>query len=365
MATVAHSRTTSGQSDSRRWKPIQIVFWLACLVAVSVFPLIVTNPAYTSIAVFTLVFAAAGTAWNIFSGYTGYIALGHAAFFGLGCYTIALGSEWLNLPAGWSPFLLVPVAGVVAAIAAVPFGAIALRTRRHTFVVITIALFFIFQLAAFNLRGVTGGSAGLSLPIPLQWTGAGGAVFNLPFYYVMLVILILAIATSWYVRNSKYGLELLAIRDDEDRARGLGVRTEFVKLSAFVLSAFFVGMCGAVWAYFLGAIFPAFAFNPLFDVLVALMAFLGGLGTISGPLLGALLIVPVQQYFTLSFADNGLYLIFEGVIFLAVVLLLPQGIVPAVSKLLFERRSAETETPVAPGAPIAAPDTAARAGERK
>lgn len=365
MATVAHSQTTSGQTDSRRWRPIQIGFWLACLVGVSVFPLVITNPAYTSIAFFTLVFAAAGTAWNIFSGYTGYIALGHAAFFGLGCYTIALGSEWLKLPAGWLPFALVPVAGVVAAIFAVPFGVIALRTRRHTFVVITIALFFIFQLAAFNLRGVTGGSAGLSLPIPLQWTGAGGTLFNLPFYYVILAILLLTVATSWYVRNSKYGLELLAIRDDEDRALGLGVRTGFLKLSAFTLSAFFVGMCGAVWAYFLGAIFPQFAFNPLFDVLVALMAFLGGLGTISGPLLGALLIVPVQQYFTLSFADNGWYLIFEGIIFLGVILLLPQGIVPAVSKLFVGRQSAETEAPVAPGASLAAPQTSARAGERK
>lgn len=353
MATVAHPQTPSEQSDARKWKPLQIVFWIACFVGVSVFPLIFTNPAVTSIAFFTLVFAAAGTAWNIFSGYTGYIALGHAAFFGLGCYTIALGSEWLKLPGGWAPFALVPVAGVVAAVMAVPIGAIALRTRRHTFVVITIGLFFIFQLLAFNLRDLTNGSAGLSLPIPL-WSGAE---FNLPFYYVMFAILLLALATSWYVRNSKYGLELLAIRDDEDRALGLGVRTWFVKLSAFALSAFFVGMCGAVWAYFLEAIFPAFAFNPLFDVLIALMAFLGGLGTITGPLLGALIIVPMQQYFTITFTDNGLYLIFEGIVFLGVILLLPQGIVPAISQRFFARRGATTAAPVAPAASAASKTT--------
>lgn len=355
MATVAQSQTSSGQSRARQWKPFQIAFWIACFVAIGVFPLIFTNPATTSIAFFTLVFAAAGTAWNIFSGYTGYIALGHAAFFGIGCYAIALGSEWLNLPGGWLPFALVPVAGIVAALIAIPVGAIALRTRRHTFVVITIGLFFIFQLLAFNLRGLTNGSSGLSLPIPL-WSGAD---YNLPFYYVIFAVLLLALATSWYVRNSKYGLELLAIRDDEDRALGLGVRTWRVKLSAFVLSAFFVGMCGAVWAYFLESIFPAFAFNPLFDVVIALMAFLGGLGTISGPLLGALIIIPMQQYFTITFTNDGLYLILEGVIFLAVILLLPEGIVPAISRRLFKRPGATTVAPVAPAPPAASGKPAA------
>lgn len=344
MATVAQSESSSRRSGARQWKPLQVVFWLACLVGVSVFPLVFSNPATTTIAFFTLVFAAAGTAWNIFSGYTGYIALGHAAFFGLGCYTMAIACEWWNIPGGWEPFALVPLAGIVAAVFSVPVGVIALRTRRHTFVVITIALFFIFQLLAYNLRGLTNGSSGLSLPIP-TWSGDQ---FNLPFYYVMLVILLLAIATSWFVRHSKYGLELLAIRDDEDRARGLGVRTGAAKLSAFVLSAFFVGMTGAVWAYFLESIYPPFAFDANFDVLIALMAFLGGLGTISGPLLGALIIIPAQQYLTLSFSQNGLYLVFEGIVFLAVILLLPEGIVPAIRNRLLARLASRVATPVAP-----------------
>lgn len=313
------------------------------------FPLVITDGSMTSIAVLTLIFAAFGASWNIFSGYTGYIALCHSVFFGLGCYTIALMCKWFNTPGGWVPFEYVPLAGVVAAIFAAPVGAIALRTRRHTFVVITIAIFFIFQLLATNLRGLTNGSTGLSLPIPL-WSGAA---FNLPFYYVALVVLLLAVATSWYVRHSKYGLELLAIRDDEDRARGLGVRTEMVKLSAFVLSAFFVGMAGAIWAYYLEAIYPAFAFNPLYDVLVALMCFLGGLGTISGPLLGALIVIPVQQYFNFNYGQSGYYQIFFGVMFLLVVLLLPQGIVPAISQLIRRAFGGSANTPLASGPPQA------------
>lgn len=327
---------------------------LACLACVVAFPLVFSDPAVTTIAFFTLVFAAAGTAWNIFSGYTGYIALGHAVFFGLGCYTLALVCKWWSIPGGWMPFAFVPLAGVVAAIAAVPVGIVALRTRRHTFVVITIAIFFIFQLLAYNLRGLTAGSSGLELPIP-PWSGY---VFNLPFYYVILAVLLLATLTSWFVRHSKYGLELLAIRDDEDRARGLGVRTGRVKLAAFVLSAFFVGMCGAVWAYFLGSIYPPFAFDANFDVLIALMAFLGGLGTIAGPLLGAVIIIPAQQYLTITFSQGGVYLVFEGIVFLAVILLLPEGIVPAVRNRLFKRLTARNETPVAPQPPtVRAPRT--------
>ena len=356
MATVAHTQTTAGQpgpsgrAGAGRWKSLQIVFGLACLVVVAVFPLVFSSPAITTIAFFTLVFAAAGTAWNIFCGYSGYIALGHAVFFGSGCYTLALICSHWRIVGGWLPFAFVPLAGVVAALVAVPFGVVALRTRRHTFVVITIAIFFIFQLLAYNLRGITAGSAGLELPIP-PWSGY---VYNLPFYYVILVILILAVVTSWFVRHSKYGLELLAIRDDEDRARGLGVRTWLVKLSAFVLSAFFVGMCGAVWAYYLGSIYPNTAFDAQFDVLIALMAFLGGLGTIVGPLLGALILQPVTQYLTIAIGQSGLNLVVEGVIFLAVILLLPQGIVPALRERVFGRFFNRDVTPVAP-APVASP----------
>ncbi len=255
-------------------KIIKITGLIALLAVFIAFPLVFSDPAVTIIAVFTLLFAVAATGWNIFSGYTGYIALGHAAYFGLGAYAMALMAQDWKIPAGYAPFFLLPLAGLVAAIFAVPFGWIALRTRRHTFVVITIAIFFIMQLMAYNLRGITNGSAGLTLPIPFDWSAD---FFNLPFYYVALALLLLALGVSWWVRNSKYGLGLLAIRDDEDRALGLGVKTGPSKLVAFVISAFFVGMVGALHAYFIGSLYPPFAFDALFDVAVALMAFLGGI----------------------------------------------------------------------------------------
>lgn len=299
---------------------------LALLALAVLFPLLFPNPAVDTVAVLTVLFATAVTAWNTFSGYSGYISIGHAAFFGIGSYAVAILCQDWHVPGGYLPFLLLPLAGLIAVAFAIPMGWIALRTRKHTFVILTIAMFFIMQLMAFNLRSVTNGSRGMSLPIPVSWSGA---FYDLPFYYVGLALLLVAVALSWWIRNSKYGLGLLAIRDDEDRARGLGVRTGAFKLTAFVLAAFFFGMVGGLHAYFVESIFPAFAFDPLIDLMVALMAFLGGLGTISGPLLGAVILVPAQQFFTIWFNKPGFYLMIYGAMFLAIILLLPQGIVPA------------------------------------
>ena len=316
------------------------------LVAIAValifgfFPVVFTDPTATSIAVFTLIFMTATTAWNIFSGYSGYLALGHAVFFGSGGYAVAMAARDWHVPGGWTVFALLPFAGLIAAAIAVPFGLIALRTRRHTFVVITIAIFFVFQLAAFNL-GFTGGTSGIQLP----FAPFSAANYNQPFYYVALAILVLTVLVSWAVRRSRFGLQLLAIRDDEDRARGLGVKTAPVKLAAFVLSAFPVGMVGGLYFYFLGQIFPQFAYDPLFDVSLALMAFLGGIGTLIGPLLGSLVLESLQQYFTQQFSGSGTYLIAYGILFLAVILLLPRGVVPTISQFIASRRARAAVTP--------------------
>jgi branched-chain amino acid transport system permease protein len=306
----------------------------AAVAAFALFPIVFSNPTTTSIAVFTLVFMIAATAWNIFSGLSGYIALGHAVFFGSGAYALAVAAQRLHMGAGWIVFALLPLAGAVGAAIAIPFGLVALRTRRHTFVVITIAIFFIFQLLAFNLS-FTGGSSGLQTPTPL-WTAVG---YNQRFYYVALAILVATVAAAVVVRRSRLGLQLLAIRDDEDRALGLGVRTARVKLFAFTLSAIPTAMAGAVWAYFLGQIFPQFAFDPLFDITVALMAFFGGLATITGPLLGALVLESMQQEFTLRFSAGGsIYLVVYGTLFLAVILVMPRGIVPTLRDAVTQAR---------------------------
>jgi branched-chain amino acid transport system permease protein len=323
----------------RRRRGLAALGIAVALALFAVFPLVVTDPTTTSIAVFTLVFMVSASAWNVFSGYSGYLALGHAVFFGTGGYAVALAARDWHVAGGWAVFGLLPFGGIVAGLVAIPVGLVALRTRRHTFVVVTIAIFFIFQLAAYNL-GFTGGTSGILLPI----APFSAANFNQPFYYVALVILIATVIVSWAVRRSRFGLQLLAIRDDEDRALGLGVRTRRVKLIAFMISAVPIGMVGGLYFYFVGQIFPQFAFDPLFDLSLALMAFLGGLGTIVGPLLGALVLESLQQYLTQSFSSDATYLIAYGVLFLAVILILPRGVIPGVAAWLERRRVKASES---------------------
>jgi len=306
---------------------------LALLILALVFPQLISDPGYDSIAIYTLLYAAAVTGWNLFSGYSGYISLGYASFTGIGAYTLALICNRWQIASGYLPFLLLPVVGLIAATFAIPMGWVALRTRRVTFVVVTIAMMFVLQALAFNLSDFTGGSSGLTFPISI-WSGD---FYNIPYYYVSLALLLLAFAVSWWIRNSKYGLGLLAIRDDEDRALGLGVRTGAFKLSAFVISAFFGGMVGAMFAYYGGSTFPASAFDPVVNLSVALMGFLGGVGSLVGPVVGAFLLEPFQQYLTIQYGSVGLNLIILGSLLLLIILVLPGGIVPALRSIQLKR----------------------------
>ncbi len=322
--------------------------WALGFVVFALFPLVVTNPTFTTIAVFTLIFMACTTSWNMFSGYSGYVSLGHGIYYGVGAYAMALLSNHLHMAGGAAMFWLVPVGGLIAMAFAVPVGAVALRVRRHTFVVITIAVFFVFQLSAINFS-FTGGPAGTQLAL-IPW---GANYFNLPFYYVELAILTFATVLSAMVRRSRFGLQLLAIRDDEDRALGLGVKVAAVKLTGYTMSAFVVGMSGALYAMFMGQIYPQFVFDPVFDVTVALMAFFGGFGTLLGPLLGGLILESMQQYLTLTFSNGSLYLILFGVLFLLVVLFMPQGIVIKVRDLWMKRSAHSSPPPlVVESAPV-------------
>lgn len=316
------------------------------LAAAAVFPLVFTNPAVSNYGVLTLIFIAATSSWNIFSGYTGYISLGHAIFFGSGAYfTGIVAKDWHVT--GSAVFALLPLAGLAAGVAAVPLGLVALRVRRHTFVVVTIAFFFIFQLMAYNLASLTGGTSGLLTPL----INFAASTYNNPFYYIALALAVCVTGLSWVIRRSTFGLQLRAIRDDEDRARGLGVRAMRVKLSAFVISAVPMAMLGGLWWFYIGIVDPSSGFDPLFDVAIALMAFLGGLGTVSGPVLGALILEPTQLYFTQQVTSGYVYLILYGALFLVVILALPRGIIPTGAELVanWRARRSGTAGPPVPG----------------
>ncbi len=332
---------------------VRVAKWaaLVLLVALAVsLPLFESDPATVNIAVFTVMYVGLATAWNIMGGYTGYVSLGHAAFFGFGAYAFGLVLAHLGIQGGYEPFVFVPIAGALTVVLALVIGWIALRTRAATFVIVTIAMMFMVQLLAENLTGLTGGGSGLSFPVP-PWSGD---FFDTPFYYAMLFMALVSLAISWWIRRSKFGLGLLAIRDDEDKALAVGVPAHAYKLTAFMISAGLVGMIGAVYGYYVTYIYPQYAIDPLVGISLVLMVFLGGLGTLWGPVLGAVILEPAQLWLAYNFGASLLYLVFYAAVFLLVILLLPRGIVPSVGDLV-KRITARR----AVGPPDTAPTTVA------
>jgi branched-chain amino acid transport system permease protein len=298
------------------------------------FPFVFQAAWIVNIGVLTLMYAALATAWNLFSGYTGYITLGQAAFFGLGAYALGITFQHVGIGSGYVPFYALPLLAAAIALASVPVAWVALRTRHMTFAIVTLTLLFIVQQLAFNLHSLTKGSTGLMLPTPHFPIES----YDRPFYFAMLAILLLGLGLCWLVLRSKLGLMLLAIREDEEKARGLGVRVTGAKLIAWSLMVWLTAMVGGVWAYYLTFIYPESSVDPLVMIGAVLMAFLGGRGTLWGPAIGALVLVPAQQYMITRLGASQLYLVGYSAVFIAILLLLPRGILPSLRSALDAQR---------------------------
>jgi branched-chain amino acid transport system permease protein len=321
------------------------------VAALAAFPFVFQANWVVNIAVFTMMYAGLATAWNLLGGYSGYISLCNAAFFGVGAYAIANLFPTSGGPPGSTPFLILPLVGLGVAILSLPIGLVAFRTRGVTFAIVTISLLFVAQTLAFLMRSFTRGSQGMGIGVPRFSV----ATYERPFYLALLAIFVFAILVCWYVRRAKLGLMLFAIRDDEDRARGLGVDTEVAKLVTFAMSLGITAMIGGVWAYYITYIYPQFAVDPLITIGMVLMVFLGGKGTLWGPLLGALLLVPAQRLLAQNATTARWYLILYSGVFLLVILLLPRGIIPSVQDLVARLRSKsdrETSPPAATVRPV-------------
>ncbi len=304
--------------------------------ALSAFPFVFSAQWLVNIGLFTLMYAGLATSWNLLGGYSGYLSLGHAAFFGLGAYLIAIYFTHHSIGHGYKPFLFIPLVGIAVALISLPIAWVALRVRHATFAIVTLTLLFVVQQLAFNLHSITGGSQGLAIPPP----SFPAPTFDNPFYFAMLAALALALFTCWWVRGSKLGLMLFSIRDDEDRARGVGVRTTGAKLITFAVSVGLTGMIGGIWAYYISFIYPQFAVDPLVTIGAVLMTFLGGKGTLWGPALGAFILVPAQQYLAYRLGASELYLLGYATVFLLIMLLLPRGIIPSLRDRLAQRGAA-------------------------
>ncbi len=306
-------------------------------IAGIVSPYVVPNQYYQHIIVMTLMAAVMASSWNIIGGYAGYTSLGHAAFFGLGAYLVA----WTDNHFGWHPFISSWFLGLVVMMVALLMGWISLRTHGSAFVVVTIAIVFIFRLLALNLGDLTNGARGMTQPRP-GWAGVqwSPGFMKIPFLYILLVLLCLTIFASWWIRNSKFGLGLIAIREDEGKAESVGIDTMMYKVLAFGISAYFVAVAGGIYSYFFTYIDPGFVFDVFVSVTMVLMAILGGRGTLWGPVLGAFIMQPLANWVVGQFGGTAIHLTVFGGILLLVMLFVPQGILPALSETLKRRARA-------------------------
>ncbi|MFE2043885.1 ATP-binding cassette domain-containing protein [Streptomyces sp. NPDC059477] len=290
-------------------------------VALALFPILSDNAYWQNMAIMAFLLAIMASGWNIISGYAGYISLGQSAFLGLGAYTTAL----LSIHTGVSPLIAAPAGGVVAALAAMLLGLVGRRTRGAAFVIISFAFLEFTALLTSNWSSLTNGNHGLNLPLP-DWDRA---FLNWPFYYYLLVLLGLTVLGSWAIRRSRFGIGLMAIRDDESKADGIGVRTDRYKMFAFAASAFPIGIAGGVYAYYIAFLEPASMFDIVIAMQIVLAAHLGGVGTLWGPVLGAFMLEPLNQFTnqSLSGPDAGSWrLIIYGALLAAIVLFFPRGV---------------------------------------
>jgi branched-chain amino acid transport system permease protein len=303
-----------------------------------------------SVLIVCFLFAIMASGWNIISGFAGYVSLGHSVFLGIGMYTGSILGQYFNLPTYY--FFL--VAMLVSVLTAVIIGAIILRTKSHSFVIITIALLLSVQLIFSNWRSFTGGAEGIIFRSP-SWVRQLG---NMPYYYMFFAIFILTVSLVWFITRSRLGAGFIAIRDDEAKAGSIGINTTQYKIIAYGLSAAPFGLAGAVYAQYLGFVNPIGAFNVLLSVYLVLSALVGGKGTLWGPVLGGFIIALANEVATVSSGGISARVLIMGIILVATVMFLPQGILTSIKTITMRRRSAKKSVAFIDQASIAEPNTA-------
>jgi branched-chain amino acid transport system permease protein len=289
------------------------------------FPMVAPNPYILSAGVVVASYAVLSTAWNFVGGFTGYISLGHGAYVGLGAY----GTGLLVIKAGVPSFAALFLSAALVAALAVPIGIASLRVRGASFVIVSISLVLILLLVFQSWSSFTGGSNGLVVPRPFP--GLRRPDHHLVFFYLFCALLAAALLCWWIIDRSRFGMGLKAVREDEDKAQSLGTPTFTFKLVAFVVSATFTALGGGLYALWFGDLDPVFQFSILTGAYMVLMALLGGVRHLFGPLLGALVVGSALEYFKVEYGSTQLHLVATGLLLAVVVLFMPEGVIPALS----------------------------------
>jgi branched-chain amino acid transport system permease protein len=300
------------------------------LAALAPLPWLLHSDFWLNLAIMALYYGFLGQAWNLLGGYGGQFSFGHAAFFGTGAYASAV----LQVKLGFDPWLAFALAGVLAGCVGAFVGALSFRygLRGSYFALITLAFAEVLRIVA-NSVGFTG--AGVGTLIPLK-QGAYNFQFatKAGFYFVIFGLTALGLAMAWWLENSRFGARLSAVRENEDAARALGVDATLVKIGAMTLSAAIAAAGGCFYAQYYLFIDAGIAYGPWISIEALLAPIVGGVGTVFGPLLGALVVKSLGEATKLVAGDApGLDLVIYGGVLVLVVAFAPRGIAGVLADL--------------------------------
>jgi branched-chain amino acid transport system permease protein len=299
----------------------------ALFVLLCILPWTLTDQGY-AIRVLTLLllFAAMAQSWNIVGGLANQISLGHAAFFGIGAYA----STILLIKFGWSPWLGILIAMVLAGLTGGLLSIPTMKLRGHYFALATLAFGEVMKAIANTWSSLTGGPVGISVPF---FPNGGFALMqfksSIPYYFIMLGAFTITTFIFWKISRSKLGYELRAVKANVDSAEVIGINTTRTKIIAAVISAALMGACGVLYAQFNFFFDPDSAFSLVgVSIRVALICIIGGIGTIFGPLIGVCFLLPLEEIFNalLSGKGSGYSQLAYGVILIGIILLEPKGL---------------------------------------
>jgi branched-chain amino acid transport system permease protein len=324
---------------------------LAALVAFGL-PLVVTSPTYMQILILLFFYAYLTTSWNLVGGFAGVLPLGHSVFVGIGAYT----STVLTLQYGVSPWIGMLVGGVLAAAVGVVIGLPTFRMRGAYFCLCTIAFAEGIRVMVENIDNLgplkINGPRGLLIPLkePSFWHYQ--FMSKLPYYYIILTLLILVLALTWFISRSKIGYYLAAGGEEPEAAAALGVNVANCKLLSMALSCFFTALAGTFYAQLMLYFYPKGLMGLDLSFEIAFIALIGGRGTIAGPVIGALVLRPLNEFTRIYLSDMlpGLHLVIFGLILILVMLYKPQGLTAPLAAAYDKLARKVTREPSAKGA---------------
>jgi branched-chain amino acid transport system permease protein len=306
-----------------RWKLSRKILLLLAISFVLLVPRF-ANPYLMNVIIMILFYAYLGQSWNILGGYSGQLSFGHAAFLGIGAYS----STVLYTKLGLTPWIGMFIAGLFGMLGGVLIGYLSFKYRLKGifFALVTLAFAEILRLIALNW-GFIGGGMGILIPtkgnsfLDFQFTGKAA------YYYIILTLLVVVSLISVYIKKSRLGSYLFAIREDEEAAEALGVDSVKYKVVACAISSFFTAVGGTFFAQFLLFVHPDSVFTVEYSIEIMLRPIIGGVGMLFGPIVGALLLGPVAEISRELFKGySGVYLMVYGIIIIFVVLFVPEGL---------------------------------------